>query len=174
MELIILILTLALLGLYIVYKEWLNVAHEQWLSEIDLFKKRLAAYEQLKLAMAPVRASGAVSSADAERFARAMSDMRFLFDKDLERFVGDLYAALLKKQALDALLEKAAGRELAQTDKVVTKQALRKSRELFGQITTGVYQELPDRMEKFMRPRAMPQSSARKASLSSAPSAEAR
>jgi len=105
MELLVLVPTIVLLVIYIAYKEWLNIAYRQWL---DLFKRRLAAYEQLKIAVAPVRASGAVSNTDTDRFAQAMSDMRFLFDKDLERFISGIYDALLKNYALDALLEKVA------------------------------------------------------------------
>ena len=54
-------------------------------------------------------AGGAASHVDTERFAQAMSDMRFLFDEDVERFVSGIYDAALKKHALDALLEKADG-----------------------------------------------------------------
>ena len=43
-----------------------------------------------------VSASGAVSHVDTDRFAQAMSDMRFLFDEDLERFVGGIYDARLR------------------------------------------------------------------------------
>ena len=68
----------------------------------------MSAYEQLKSAVRRVGASGAVSDVDTDRFAQAMSDMRFLFDEDLERLVSGIYDALLKKHALDALLEKAA------------------------------------------------------------------
>ncbi|MGZ8415896.1 MAG: hypothetical protein ACXWVQ_02760 [Methyloceanibacter sp.] len=56
MELLVLVPTIGLLALYIAYKEWLNVAHRQWLSELDLFKRRLAAYDQLKSAVMCVRA----------------------------------------------------------------------------------------------------------------------
>jgi hypothetical protein len=72
--------------------------------QLDLFKRRHAAYEQLKIAVAPIRAKGAVSQIDTDRFARAMTDMRFLFDKDLESLAGGIYGALLKKHALDSLL----------------------------------------------------------------------
>jgi hypothetical protein len=173
MELLVLVPIFALLGIYIAYKEWLNVAHRQWLSELDLFKKRLAAYEQLKIAVAPLRASGAVSNIDTDHFAQAMSDMRFLFDKDLERFVSDIHDALLKKHALDTLLEKAVGKEKAPTDKILTEKALRKSRELFSQITNGIYIDMPERMEKFLRPRLVLRSPADKSSLTPATSVQA-
>ncbi len=74
--------------------------------------------------MGRVRASGAVSKVDIELFALAVSDMRFLFDEDLEQFVSDIHDALLKKHALDALLEKAVG----QADQALMDKALRKSR----------------------------------------------
>ena len=173
MELLVLVPTIALLAIYIAYKEWLNIAYRQWLTELDLFKRRLAAYEQLKSAVAPVRASGAVSNTDTDRFAQAMSDIRFLFDKDLERFISGIYDALLKKYALDALLEKAAGKEKAPTDKALTEKALGKSRELFSQITNGIYRDMPERMEKFMRPRLVLQSPPDDSSLSPSPASSA-
>jgi len=153
MELLILIPTFALVVIYVGYKEWLNIAYRQWLAELDLFKRRLAAYEKLKIAVAPLRARGAVSQIDTDRFARAMSEMRFLFDKDLESFVGGIYGALLKKHALDSLLEKAAAQQRSPADKALTEKALRKSQELSGQITNGIYRDMPKRMEKFMHPR---------------------
>jgi hypothetical protein len=135
-----------------------NIAYRQRLAELDLFKRRLATYEQLKIAVAPVRASGAVSNIDIDRFTQAMSDMRLFFDKDLERFVGGVYDALLKKHALDALLEKVAGKINSPADKTLTEKALGKSRELFCQITNGIYRHMPERMEKAMRPRPLLQS----------------
>ena len=153
MELLFLIPVFAFLLIYVAYREWLNVAYRQWLTELDLFEKRLAAYEELKGAVAPVRETSAVSATDADRFARAMADMRFLFDKDLELFVGGIYGALLKKHALDALLEKAAARAQSPADKALTEKALRKSQELSSQITDGIYRDMPQRMEKFMHPR---------------------
>ena len=52
------------------YREWLNAAHGRWLGELDLYKKRLSAYEELKRAVGPLRAAGQVSQDDADRFAR--------------------------------------------------------------------------------------------------------
>ena len=145
MELLFLIPVFAFLLIYVAYREWLNVAYRQWLTELDLFEKRLAAYEELKGAVAPVRETSAVSATDADR--------RFLFDKDLELFVGGIYGALLKKHALDALLEKAAARAQSPADKALTEKASRKSQELSSQITDGIYRDMPERMEKFMHPR---------------------
>lgn len=154
MELVLLMVpTIAVFGIYIAYKERLNIAYRQWLTEFDLFERRLAAYNGLKIAVAPVNASGKVSNIDTDRFAQAMCDMRFLFDKDLERFVSDIYDAMLKKYALDALLEKAAGKEKSLTEKALTEKALTKSGELCSQITNGIYRDMPARMEKFMRSR---------------------
>ena len=85
------------------------------------------------------------------RLAQAMSDMRFLFDEDLERFVGSINDALLKKHALDALLEKAGGRDDAATDHDLIETARGISRELASQITNGIYLDVPEHMEKFMR-----------------------
>jgi hypothetical protein len=151
MELLILIAGLGFLFVYVAYKESLNIAYRRWQAELHLFERRLGAYQQLKNAVAPVRASGAVSNVDADRFAQAMLDMRFLFNEDLEQFVDDIYGAMLKKHALDALLEKVGDKEKSSHDQALTERALRKSEELFGQITDGVYRHVPERMEKFMR-----------------------
>jgi len=151
MELLVLVPIIGLLVVYIAYKEWLNIAYRQWQAELDLFKRRLAAYEQLKSAVGRVRAGDAVSNLDTDRFAQSMSDMRFLFDEGVERFVSGIYDALLKKHALDALLEKAACQEKAPTDQALIDKALRKSRELASQISNGIYRDMPEHMEKFMR-----------------------
>lgn len=153
MELLLLIPVLAFVTVLVAFKEWLDVTHRQWTSELDLFKRRLAAYERLKTAVAPLRAERAVSRNDADSFARAMADMRFLFDKELELFVGGIYGTLLKKQELDALLTKAAARVSSPAEKVLTEMAQRKSRELASRITDGIYRDMPKRMEKFMHPR---------------------
>ena len=62
MEFLILILLFALLLIYVVFREWMNVAYRQWLAELDLFKRRLAAYEQLKIAVASVHARSSFSN----------------------------------------------------------------------------------------------------------------
>jgi len=152
MEFLFLVPIIGLLLIYAVERER-NFAYRQRLAELDLFKRRFVAYEQLKGAIERLRTSGAVCNTDIVRFAQAMSDMRFLFDKDLESFVGDIYGALLKKHALDSLLEKAAAQEQSSTDKALTQKALIKSQELSTQITNGIYRDMPKRMEKFMHPR---------------------
>jgi len=63
-----------------------------------------------------------------------MSDMRFLFDKEFDSFVGALHGALVKKHALDALLEKAANYAHSPEDQALTEMAKRRSRELASQI----------------------------------------
>jgi hypothetical protein len=155
MELLFLVPILALLALYLAYKEWLSIAYRQWQTEMDLFKRRLAAYDELKRAVARESAGGAASQVDTERFAQAMSDMRFLFDQDVERFVRGLYDAALKKHALDALLEQANGHGTGPADQALIEQALDKSRELADQISNGIYREMPEHMEKFMRRRPL-------------------
>jgi ABC-type nickel/cobalt efflux system permease component RcnA len=69
------------LGAYIAWRQW-RTAHDK--VKLDLFDRRLAAYQRLKDAVAPITASGKVTLADTDRFARAMYDMRFLFDKETE------------------------------------------------------------------------------------------
>jgi hypothetical protein len=156
MELLFLIPIFGLLAIYVAYRDWLSVAYRQWLSELDLFKKRLAVYEQLKSAVERVRANDSVSNADIGRFARALSEMRFLFDEDLERFINGIYGGLLKKHALDALIEKAAGQDKSLIGQALIEQAQSKSRQLTAQITNAIYRDLPGRMENFMRPRPLP------------------
>ena len=153
MEFLLLVPVIGLVAIYVAYREWLNAAHKHWQAELDLFKKRLAAYEELKRAVAPLAAQGSVSQSDTERFARAMESMQFLFDKDVETFVSGLYSALVKKHTLDLLLEKTAGRVQTDEDKALTEFARRRSRELGRTVAEGVYQNMPKRMEKFMHPR---------------------
>lgn len=153
MEILLLIPVVAFAAIYAVYREWLNAAHRRWRDALDLYQKRLSAYEELKHAVAPLRAEGQISQSDADRFARAMSDMRFLFDKDFEAFVSDLYGAILKKHDLDELLEKAARYAQSPDDKALTEMAQRRSRTLASEITDGIDRGIPERMEKFMRPR---------------------
>jgi len=154
MEPLVLIPTI-LSAIHIVFSHSTYIAYRQWLTERDLFKRRHAAYEQLKIAAASVSASGAVSNTDIDRFAQVMSDMRFLFDKDLERFVSGIYGALLRKHALDSLLEKAAGKVKAPSDIALTEKALMKSLELSGRIANGIYRDMPEHLEKFMQSRGI-------------------
>ena len=67
--------------------------------------------------------------------------MRFLFDKETETCVEQIHDAILSKHAIDAQVEHGADKE----------KALLKSNELFQRITSGVYTEVPERMEAFMR-----------------------
>lgn len=64
-----------------------------------------------------------------------------------------LTTTLLKKHALDSLLEQAAVLEQSPADKALTEEAVRKSQELSSQITNGIFRDMPKLMEKFMRPR---------------------
>jgi hypothetical protein len=121
------------------------------LSERDLIKRRLAAYERLKNVVRRLHLSGTVSKVDADGFAEAMLDIRFLFDESLERFVSGIFEILLKKQELDTLLKKATCRENACADQALINKAQRKSRQLTNQICNGIYRELPAHMEKFIR-----------------------
>lgn len=155
MELLLLIPVLAFAAIYAVFREWLNAAHRRWVGELELYQKRLSAYEELRCAVGPLRAAGQVTQDDADRFARTMSDMRFLFDKEFDAFVGALHAELVKKHALDALLEKAANHASSPEDKALTDMAARRSHELAHQITEAIDQEMPERMEKFLHPRPL-------------------
>lgn len=128
------------IGAYIAWRQW-RTAHDRL--KLDLFDRRLAAYQRLKDAVAPIAASGKVTLADTDRFARAMYDMRFLFDKETEACVDQIYRAMLDKLTIDTQLERTRARN--------KEKALLKSSELFKRITDGVFTEVPERMEKFMR-----------------------
>lgn len=129
---------IAALGLYIAWRQW-QTAHER--VKLDLFDRRMTAYELLRKAVAPINASGKVKNVDTDNFARAMHEMRFLFDKGMESFVAGINKAVLDKYVLDEEMKDAPNR----------KQAIRKSSALFTKITNGIYTEMPERMEKFMR-----------------------
>ena len=66
------------IGAYIAFRHW-KLDHDKL--KLELFDRRLAAYQRLKDAVTPIAASGKVTHEDTDRFARAMYDMRFLFDK---------------------------------------------------------------------------------------------
>jgi hypothetical protein len=128
------------IGAYIGWRQW-RTAHDRL--KLDLFDGRLAAYQRLKDAVAPIAASGKVTLADTDRFARAMYDMRFLFDKETEACVDQIYRAMLDKLTIDTQLERTRARN--------KEKALLKSSELFKRISDGVFTEVPEHMEKFMR-----------------------
>jgi hypothetical protein len=170
MEFLLLVAIIGLLAIIIACREWGHVAHRQWLGQLELFNKRLAVYEALKAVAGRVNHSSALSDGDLERFARVVADMHFLFDKDLEQFARCIYDSLLKKRALDALLEQAARKAASPADRDLIERATSKSEELAREIEYGVYRELPARMERFMRPR--PASAPREPALKPAPSAK--
>jgi hypothetical protein len=99
--------------------------------KLDLFDRRLAAYQRLKDAVAPIAASGKVTTEDTHQFAQAIRDMQFLFDKEVDTCLKQIYYAMLSKFALNAQLEQVDDKE----------KALLKSSELFQRITNGVYTE---------------------------------
>ena len=126
------------LGVYIAWRQW-RTAHDKL--KLELFDRRLAAYQRLNDAVAPIVRTGKVTVEDARRFAQAMYDMRYLFDKETEDRVRDVYLAMTAKAAVDAQLEKADDKE----------KAVQKSYELFQSIVDGITKDVPQRMEKFMR-----------------------
>ena len=134
------VLVIGGIGAYIAWRQW-RTAHDK--VKLDLFDRRLAAYQRLRDAVAPIAASGKVTLEDADQFARAMYDMRFLFDKETETCVDEIYRAMLDKHTIDTQLERTRARN--------KEKALLKSGELFKRITDGVYTEVPERMERFMR-----------------------
>jgi uncharacterized protein YhaN len=132
------VLVIGGIGAYIAWRQW-RTAHDRL--KLDLFDRRLAAYQRLKDATTPINASGKVTNEDADRFAQAMHDMRFLFDKETDTCVDEIYRTMLAKHAIDAQVERARDK----------KKGYMKSSELFKRITHGVYTEVPKHMEKFMR-----------------------
>jgi hypothetical protein len=134
------VLVIGGIGAYIAWRQW-RTAHDRL--KLDLFDRRLAAYQRLKDATSPITASGKVTNEDTDRFARAMYDMRFLFDKETDTCVDEIYRAMLDKHTIDTQLERTRARN--------KEKALLKSGELFKRITDGVYSKVPERMERFMR-----------------------
>ena len=126
------------IGVYIAWRQW-RTAQDK--AKLEVSEDRQKAYQKLRDAVAPVTASGKVRNEDCDAFAQAMHDMHFLFDKSIEREAMDIYHAMLRKHALDSQLDHAADRQ----------KALIKSNELFVRITKGVYDTIPERMEKLMR-----------------------
>ena len=102
---------------------------------------RRNAYERLREAVAPVKASGRVRLEDCDAFLLAMHNMRYLFDKKIEEEAEEIHNAMVRKNALDSQLDYAADAQ----------KAIIKSEELFTRITRGVYHTIPERMEKLMR-----------------------
>jgi hypothetical protein len=98
------VLVIGGISAYIAWRQW-RTAHDRL--KLDLFDRRLAAYQRLKDAVAPINASGKVTNEDTDRFARAMYDMRFLFDKETDTCVDEIYHAMLEKHAIDAQAERA-------------------------------------------------------------------
>jgi hypothetical protein len=92
------------IGVYIAFRHW-RTDHDK--VKLERFDRRLAAYQRLTDAVAPIAASGKVTHEDTDRFARAMYDMRFLFDKETETCVDEIYRAMLAKHAIDAQVERA-------------------------------------------------------------------
>jgi hypothetical protein len=65
MELLFTIPIVAFVTVLVAFKAWLYASDKQRLSKVDLFNRRVAAYEQLKTAVAPLRRKSAVSPNDA-------------------------------------------------------------------------------------------------------------
>jgi hypothetical protein len=61
----------------------------------------------------------------------------------------------LRKHALDLLLGKVAAEDRDPNDQALIEKAQRKSLELSGRITNGVYKDVPEQIERFMRPRSL-------------------
>ena len=131
---------IAVFGGYIAYRQW-RTAQER--VKLDLFDRRLEAYDRLREAVAPVMASGKVSNVDSDNFAAAIRDMRFLFDRETEAFVDQIFKAMLDKHVLEYEVERASGEK--------KKGLIERDSKLFTQITNGIYGEMPERMERFMR-----------------------
>ena len=126
------------LGAYIAWRQW-RTANDKL--KLELFDRRLAAYRRLNDAIAPIVRSAKVTPEDATQFQRAMYDMRYLFDKETEDRVRDVYIMMTHKAALDAQLETADDKG----------KAVQQSHQLFQGIIDGITKDVPERMEKFMR-----------------------
>jgi hypothetical protein len=133
-----LVFVVGCLGVYIAWRQW-RTAHDKL--TLGLFDRRLAAYQRLNDSVAPIVATGNVTLEDTRRFAQAMYQMRYLFDRETEACVQDVLKAMTDKAALDAQLERAKERG----------KAVRKSGELFQRIVDGIHKDVPEHIGKFMR-----------------------
>jgi hypothetical protein len=71
----------------IAYLQWVT-AHQKIV--LELFDKRLAAFQQIQAALVPIMRNGAATQEDFFAFARAVERCRFLFGDDVHEYLGEL------------------------------------------------------------------------------------
>jgi hypothetical protein len=71
----------------IAYLQWVT-AHQKIV--LELFDKRLEAFQQIQASIIPIMQAGAVTQADSFAFARAVERCRFLFGDDVHLYLSDM------------------------------------------------------------------------------------
>ena len=71
----------------IAYLQWVT-AHQKIV--LELFDKRLAAFQEIQAALIPIMRNGAVTQEDFFAFARAVERCRFLFGDDVHEYLAEL------------------------------------------------------------------------------------
>jgi hypothetical protein len=85
---------------YFAWRQW-QTAHEQWKIAqqrvvLDLFERRMGIYEDLRTAIAKVNASGNTTEDVVFEFLKAKERVRFLFGKEIQDYVENLYKSLVR------------------------------------------------------------------------------
>jgi hypothetical protein len=71
----------------IAYLQWVT-AHQKIV--LELFDKRLAAFQEIQAALLPIMRNGAATQEDFFAFARAVERCRFLFGDDVHEYLAEL------------------------------------------------------------------------------------
>jgi hypothetical protein len=71
----------------IAYLQWVT-AHQKIV--LELFDKRLAAFQEIQSALLPIMRNGAATQEDFFAFARAVERCRFLFGDDVHEYLAEL------------------------------------------------------------------------------------
>ncbi|MBI3596381.1 MAG: hypothetical protein HY203_04425 [Nitrospirae bacterium] len=101
---------IAVLVAYVAWQQWrtnqLRLKHE-------LFDRRFALYEKMTSFIAEILTQGKVPANAETRLLRETKTAIFLFDKEIQDFVQELYRKAADLHALEAMLEKLEGEDRA-------------------------------------------------------------
>jgi protein-disulfide isomerase-like protein with CxxC motif len=95
--------TVAIAVAVIAYLQW-QTAHQKVL--VDLFDRRLQAYDAIALVLAPVNSSGQVTPSNAHfELLKAMRDAHFLFGKDVLDYLEKLRLLFINMGLAETMME---------------------------------------------------------------------
>jgi len=101
--------TIALLAAYIAWQQWrtnhLRLKHE-------LFERRYKLYETITAFIAGILARGKVEPNSEMQFLRDTKTVVFLFDKDIQRFIKEIYSNAVELYTLGNMENALTGQEL--------------------------------------------------------------